>query len=37
MHMPDSDHLALARKLIERWNAGDVDGVLDLYADDAVM
>ena len=24
------------RELIERWNAGDIDGVLDLYAPDAV-
>ncbi len=37
MHIPDSDHLSLARELIERWNAGDVDGVLDLYAEDAAM
>ena len=22
---------------MERWNAGDLDGVLDLYSDDAVM
>jgi ketosteroid isomerase-like protein len=27
----------LARLLIERWNAGDVDGVLDLYTEDATM
>jgi ketosteroid isomerase-like protein len=27
----------LARLLIERWNAGDVEGVLDLYTEDASM
>ena len=35
--MSDSDHFALAHRLIERWNAGDVDGVVDLYADDGVI
>jgi ketosteroid isomerase-like protein len=31
------DNVALIRSLVERWNAGDVDGVLDLYADDAAI
>jgi ketosteroid isomerase-like protein len=35
--MPDPNHLALANQLIDRWNAGDVDGVIELYTDDAVM
>jgi ketosteroid isomerase-like protein len=30
-------NVALIRRLVERWNAGDVEGVLDLYADDAVI
>jgi uncharacterized protein (TIGR02246 family) len=25
------------RELARRWNAGDIDGVLELYTDDAVM
>jgi ketosteroid isomerase-like protein len=29
--------VAVIRSLVERWNAGDVDGVVDLYADDAAM
>ena len=35
--MADEDSLGVARLLIERWNRGDVDGVLDLFADDASM
>jgi ketosteroid isomerase-like protein len=35
--MSDSDPLALARRLIERWNEGDIDGVVDLYAEDGVI
>ena len=31
------ENVALARLLVERWNANDLDGVLELYADDAVM
>jgi ketosteroid isomerase-like protein len=29
--------LDFVRQLAERWNAGDIQGVLDLYADDVVM
>ena len=32
--MDDAD---LIRQLAERWNAGDIDGAVDLYAEDAVM
>ena len=35
--MAEAENLELARLLIERWNAGDVDGVVDLYAEDAAM
>ncbi len=35
--MADEDSLEVARLLVERWNKGDVDGVLDLFADDASM
>jgi uncharacterized protein (TIGR02246 family) len=31
------DSVALIRQLVERWNAGDIEGVLDLYAEDGVM
>jgi ketosteroid isomerase-like protein len=31
------DSVALIRQLIERWNAGDTEGVLELYAEDGVM
>jgi ketosteroid isomerase-like protein len=27
----------IVRQLVERWNAGDVEGSLELYTDDAVM
>jgi uncharacterized protein (TIGR02246 family) len=30
-------HVELMHKLAERWNAGDVDGVVELYTDDAVI
>jgi ketosteroid isomerase-like protein len=32
--MDDAD---LIRQLAERWNAGDIDGAVDLYAEDAVI
>ena len=32
-----NEHHDLARTLVERWNAGDIDGVVDLYTDDTVM
>jgi ketosteroid isomerase-like protein len=35
--MADDENLELARLLMERWNAGDVDGVVELYAADAAM
>jgi ketosteroid isomerase-like protein len=31
------ENLAVARLAVERWNAHDFDGVLKLYAEDAVM
>jgi ketosteroid isomerase-like protein len=31
-----SEHVELVRQLAERWNAGDVEGALALYTDDAV-
>jgi ketosteroid isomerase-like protein len=31
------ENTEVIRELARRWNAGDVDGVLDLYAEDAVM
>jgi ketosteroid isomerase-like protein len=31
------DNADLIRELAERWNAGDFEGALELYADDAVM
>ena len=30
-----TDHAELIRQLTERWNAGDFDGVVELYAEDA--
>jgi ketosteroid isomerase-like protein len=35
--MADEDKLEFARLLIERWNRGDVDAVVDLFAEDAAM
>jgi ketosteroid isomerase-like protein len=29
--------LEIVRRLAERWNAGDMQGVLDLYSDDVVV
>jgi ketosteroid isomerase-like protein len=31
------DNAALIRTLAERWNAGDLDGVVQLYTEDAVI
>jgi ketosteroid isomerase-like protein len=31
------DNADLIRQLAERWNAGDVEGAVNLYADDAVI
>jgi uncharacterized protein (TIGR02246 family) len=31
------DNVAVIREVVQRWNAGDIDGVLDLYAEDGVM
>jgi ketosteroid isomerase-like protein len=31
------DDAALIRQLAERWNAGDLDGVVELYTEDAVI
>ena len=30
-------NLDVIRELVERWNAGDVEGVMELFAEDAVM
>jgi ketosteroid isomerase-like protein len=35
--MADEDNLDLARLLIDRWNQGDLDAVVDLFAEDAAM
>jgi ketosteroid isomerase-like protein len=35
--MSEHEHLAIVRPLIERWNAGDIDGVVELYTEDTVM
>jgi uncharacterized protein (TIGR02246 family) len=37
VHSPAMDSVALIRQLVERWNTGDIEGVLDLYAEDGVM
>jgi ketosteroid isomerase-like protein len=31
------DNAELIRQLAERWNAGDIDGVVELYTEDAVI
>jgi ketosteroid isomerase-like protein len=31
------DNTELIRQLAERWNAGDLDGVVELYTEDAVI
>jgi ketosteroid isomerase-like protein len=31
------ENLEIARLVVERWNANDLDGVLELFAEDAVM
>jgi ketosteroid isomerase-like protein len=31
------DNTALIRELAERWNAGDLEGVVELYTEDAVI
>ena len=35
--MNEQEHQHLARRMIERWNAGDVDGVIELYTEDISM
>ena len=35
--MSEEKNLEVARRAMERWNAGDLEGVLDMYSDDAVM
>ena len=35
--MMDNQHAAIAKELIERWNAGDIDGVVELYTEDTAM
>ena len=37
VHSRAMDSVALIRQLVERWNIGDVEGVLDLYAEDGGM
>ena len=34
---PNRRNLEIARLVVERWNANDLDGALELYAEDAVM
>jgi ketosteroid isomerase-like protein len=31
------DRIEIVRQLSERWNAGDIDGLLELYSDDIVV
>jgi ketosteroid isomerase-like protein len=33
----NEEHAAIAHELIERWNAGDIDGVVELYSEDVAM
>ena len=35
--MAETDNVDLARSLVELWNAGDIDGVVELYTEDAAM
>ena len=35
--MTETEPAAVAQQLIERWNAGDVEGVVELYSEDAAM
>ena len=35
--MSDQDALDIVRQSAERWNAGDFEGMFDLYADDLVV
>jgi len=35
--MSEQENLEIARLAMERWNSGDLDGVLDLYAEEAAM
>jgi ketosteroid isomerase-like protein len=35
--MADADNVDLTRRLVELWNAGDVDAVVDLFTEDAAM
>jgi ketosteroid isomerase-like protein len=35
--MAEADNLDTARRLVELWNAGDIEGVVGLYTEDAAM
>ena len=35
--MAEADNLQLARDLIDLWNAGDIEGIVGLYTEDAAM
>jgi SnoaL-like domain len=35
--MAEADNLQLARDLIDLWNAGDIEGIVALYTEDAAM
>jgi ketosteroid isomerase-like protein len=35
--MPEHENLRVVRLAVERWNAGDLEGVLELYAEDISM
>jgi ketosteroid isomerase-like protein len=35
--MADADNVDLARTLVDLWNAGDIEGVVELYTEDAEM
>jgi ketosteroid isomerase-like protein len=36
VHSSSMDNADVIRQLADRWNAGDIDGAVDLYAEDAV-
>jgi ketosteroid isomerase-like protein len=35
--MAEADKLDVARSLVDLWNAGDIEGVVNLYTEDAAM
>jgi ketosteroid isomerase-like protein len=35
--MNENEHAAIVHQMIERWNAGDTEGVVELYTEDTAM